>query len=68
MKIYIVKLKSGLICEVEATDEKHLFQKIDSGNYGILPIRGSESEKIARENISKIVEKNKGIRNRTEDF
>ena len=57
MKTYIVKLKSGLACEFEAKDEKSLFEKIDSGNYGILPIRGRESIRVNRENIEEIVVK-----------
>lgn len=57
MKTYIVKLKSGLTSEFEAKNEKSLFEKIDSGNYGILSVRGTESEKVNRENVSEIVEK-----------
>ena len=58
MKTYLIKLKSGLSCELEAENEKSFFEKIDSGNYGILPVRGNESEKIKSENIDEIVEKN----------
>ena len=57
MKTYLIKLKSGLNCELEAENEKSLFEKINSDNYEILPVRGNRSEKIKRENIDKIIEK-----------
>lgn len=56
MKTYLIKLKSGLSSKLNAEDEKSLQRKIDSGYYGILPIRGQVRELITRESIVEIVE------------
>ncbi len=63
MKTYLIKLKSGLSCKLKAEDEESLQQKINSGHYGILPIRGNVRELITSENIAEIVEvKDQGIK------
>jgi hypothetical protein len=55
MSKYIVKLKSGLSAEFEAEDDKTLHQKLASGNYGILPVRGSIREVITSNNVAEII-------------
>lgn len=63
MKTYFIKLKSGLSCEFNAEDEKTLHQKINTGHYGILPIRGRVRELITSENVAEIIEiKDQGIK------
>lgn len=56
MKTYFIKLKSGLSSKFNAGDEKTLHQKINSGHYGILPVRGQVRELITSENIAEIIE------------
>jgi len=56
MKTYLIKLKSGLTSKLNAEDEKSLRLKINSGHYGILPVRGQIRELITNENITEIVE------------
>lgn len=63
MKTYLIKLKSGLSSKLNAEDEKSLRLKINSGHYGILPIRGQIQKFITTENVAEIVEvKDQGIK------
>jgi len=56
MKTYLIKLKSGLSSKLNAEDEKSLRLKINSGHYGILPVRGQIRELITNENVAEIIE------------
>jgi len=58
MGTYLIKLKSGLSCELRADDEKDLYRKINSGHYGILSIRSLNRVIITEKNIAEIVEQN----------
>lgn len=54
MKVYKVTHNSGLWCKFRAKNKRELEQKIASGLYGILPIRGDFPVKLMLENVTKI--------------
>jgi hypothetical protein len=57
VKKYQIILNNGLISqEIEAENGDKLLKKIDSGNYGIMPIGGFDSIIITRKNIKEIKE------------
>jgi len=56
MKNYKIILKDGSNTKMEAENEDELFQKIDSGHFGILPIRGTSRKLITRNNIDSVEE------------
>lgn len=55
-KTYKITLKSGLHSDFKADTLEQLHEKIQTGHYGILPVRGVNQEIITEENIESIEE------------
>lgn len=56
VKTFLIQLKKGLQCRMEAENETRLRIMIQSGHYKILPIRGQKATKITESNIETITE------------
>jgi len=56
MKKFRITLKSGHWTEWEAEDIDSVYQKIDLGHRGILPIRGRDAFPMNQETVEKVEE------------
>jgi len=56
MGTFEVEHTSGHFCKIEAKDEQELWQKICSGMYAVLPLRGVRQEFFNKDNVVRVTE------------
>jgi len=56
LKTYQIITKEGISGTISASSEEELYQKLSTGNYGVLPLRGNSMIRFTPDNVTEIVE------------
>ncbi len=56
VKSYLIVTKQGATGTMKARNEEELRQKLSTGNYGVLPVRGNKMIRYTPDNVDKIIE------------